>query len=66
MPTVRLVAWSQDMPPVPPVVIFVGGGLVAAGAAYLLYKAYKSTQQAQAQEAAKVGIAAGAPQVLSE
>lgn len=54
------------MPPVPPVVIFVGGGLVAAGAAYLLYKAYKSTQQAQAQEAAKEGIAAGAPQVLSE
>jgi hypothetical protein len=64
MPTVRLVAWSQDMPPVPPVVIFVGGGLVAAGAAYLLYKAYKSTQQAQ--EAAKEGIDAGAPQVLSE
>ena len=41
------------MPPVPPVVIFGGGLLVAAGAAYLIYSAYQSTQHAHQQEAAQ-------------
>lgn len=41
------------MPPVPPVVIFGGGLLVALGAGYLLYKAHQSSEHAHEQEAAK-------------
>lgn len=41
------------MPPVPPVVIFGGGLLVAAGAGYIVYKAYQAATHAHEQEAAK-------------
>lgn len=50
------------MPPIPAPVIIGGGLLVAAGAGYLLYKAYQAATHAHEQEKAKEEI----PQTVSE
>ena len=55
------------MPPVPPAIIIGGGLLAAAGAAYIVYRAYQASAHAHELEAAKhEGLDAGVPQTVSE